>query len=97
MIPASYDIIIIAKIRNEPCGSNPAGLFLCHKGGEPMPKKPKRPCSFPGCPKLTDGWFCEEHEKLENKRYEKYDRDSAVRRRYGRAWKRIRFIEYPVE
>ena len=55
-----------------------------------MPKKPKRPCSYPGCPKLTDGRLCEEHEKLENKRYEKYDRDPAVRRRYGRAWKRIR-------
>lgn len=79
-------------------GAIPQGFFyVCHKGGEPMPKKPKRPCSFPGCPKLTDGRFCEEHEKLENKRYEKYDRDPAVRRRYGRAWKRIRFIEYPVE
>lgn len=28
-----------------------------------MPRKPKRPCSFPGCPNLTDGRFCEEHEK----------------------------------
>ena len=55
-----------------------------------MPRKPKRPCSFPGCPKLTEGRFCEEHEKQENRRYEKYDRDPAVRRRYGRAWKRIR-------
>ena len=55
-----------------------------------MPKKPKRPCSYPGCPKLTDGRFCEEHAKAEAKRYEKYDRDPAVRRRYGRAWKRIR-------
>ena len=55
-----------------------------------MPRKPKRPCSFPGCPKLTDGRFCEEHAKEEAKRYEKYDRDPAVRRRYGRAWKRIR-------
>lgn len=55
-----------------------------------MPKRPKRPCSFPGCPKLTDGRFCEEHAKEEAKRYEKYDRDPAVRRRYGRAWKRIR-------
>lgn len=45
-----------------------------------MPRKPKRPCSYPGCPKLTDGRFCEEHQKLENQRYEKY----------GRAWKRIR-------
>ena len=55
-----------------------------------MPKKPKRPCSHPGCPKLTDGRFCEEHAKAEAKRYEMYDRDPAVRKRYGRAWKRIR-------
>ena len=43
-----------------------------------MPRKPKRPCSYPGCPNLTDG------------RYEKYDRDPNTKRRYGRAWKRIR-------
>ena len=55
-----------------------------------VPTKPKRPCSYPGCPKLADGRFCEEHAKAEAKRYEKYDRDPAVRRRYGRAWKRIR-------
>ena len=55
-----------------------------------MPRKPKRPCSYPGCPNLTDGRFCPEHEKQENKRYEKYDRDPAAKRRYGRAWKRIR-------
>lgn len=46
--------------------------------------------SHPGCPELTEGRFCEKHEKEENKRYEKYDRNPAVRRRYGRAWKRIR-------
>ena len=55
-----------------------------------MPRKPKRPCSFPGCPNLTDGRFCEEHKKKENKRYERYDRNPATKRRYGRAWKRIR-------
>ncbi len=55
-----------------------------------MPYKPKKPCAWPGCQKLTDGRFCEEHQKQENARYEKYDRDPAVRRRYGRAWKRIR-------
>lgn len=55
-----------------------------------VPRKPKRPCSHPACPKLTDSRFCEEHARQENKRYEKYDRDPAVRRRYGRAWKRIR-------
>ena len=37
-----------------------------------MPYKPKRPCSYPGCPRLTSG------------------RDPASKRRYGRAWKRIR-------
>ena len=56
----------------------------------PVPSKPKRPCSHPGCPRLTNGRFCEEHAKAEAQRYEKYDRDPAVRRRYGRAWKRIR-------
>ena len=68
---------------------NPVVAFVITEG-EPMPTKPKRPCSHPGCPKLTGGRFCEEHAKEEAKRYEKYDRDPAVRRRYGRAWKRIR-------
>ena len=55
-----------------------------------MPFKPKRPCSFPGCPNLTEGRFCPEHQKRENHRYEKYDRNPETKRRYGRAWKRIR-------
>ena len=55
-----------------------------------MPRKAKHPCHHPGCPKLTEGRFCEEHQKEENKRYEKYGRDPATRKRYGRAWKRIR-------
>ena len=64
-----------------------------------MPRKPKRPCSYPGCPKLTDGRFCEEHAKVEAKRYEKYDRNPDTRRRYSRAWKRIRdryISQYPL-
>lgn len=55
-----------------------------------MPRKPKRPCSYPGCPELVDGRFCEKHAKQESRRYEKYDRDSEKRKRYGRRWKRIR-------
>lgn len=27
-----------------------------------MPYKPKRPCSWPGCPNLTHGRYCEEHQ-----------------------------------
>ena len=64
-----------------------------------MPRKPKRPCSHPGCPELTEGRYCEQHAKQENKRYEKYDRDPAVRRRYGRVWKRIRdkyVLSHPI-
>lgn len=55
-----------------------------------MPRKPKRPCSYPGCPELTDSRFCPAHEKQEAQRYEKYQRDPATRKRYGRTWKRIR-------
>ena len=55
-----------------------------------MPRKPKRPCSHPGCPALTDGRFCSAHDKQEAQRYEKYQRDPATRKRYGRTWKRIR-------
>lgn len=55
-----------------------------------MPRKPKRPCSYPGCPELTDGRFCPVHEKQEARRYEKYQRDPATKKHYGRTWKRIR-------
>lgn len=55
-----------------------------------MPYRPQRPCSHPSCPKLTDGRFCEEHAKEEAKRYERYQRDPAVKKRYGRMWKCIR-------
>ena len=66
---------------------------LCH--GEKvivnfMPYKPKRPCSHSGCPELTNGRFCEEHAKQEAARYEKYQRDPATRKRYGKTWRKIR-------
>ena len=55
-----------------------------------LPRLPKKPCKYPGCPNLTEKTYCEEHEKEMNRAYEKYGRDKAVRRKYGRAWKRIR-------
>ena len=57
-----------------------------------MPYKPKHPCAHPGCPELVEAGkrFCPEHTKEEARTYEKYGRDKAVRRRYGRAWTRIR-------
>lgn len=55
-----------------------------------MPVKPKRPCGINGCPELTNGRYCEKHEKLVAKNYERYDRDPAMRKHYGRTWRRIR-------
>jgi 5-methylcytosine-specific restriction protein A len=55
-----------------------------------MPKKPKRACQHPGCPKLTDGLYCAEHQRQATYQYNHYQRDPASNKRYGRAWKRIR-------
>ena len=55
-----------------------------------MPYKPKRGCAYPGCPNLTDGYYCEEHKKLVDDQYEKYDRPADHHRKYGNNCKRIR-------
>jgi 5-methylcytosine-specific restriction protein A len=55
-----------------------------------MPRKPKRPCSYPGCPRLTNDRYCEEHTRIVNNNYNRYERDRETSKRYNRAWKRIR-------
>lgn len=55
-----------------------------------MPRKPKHPCGYPGCPNLTEKQYCEEHASVMNRRYERYSRDPQTKKRYGRCWKRIR-------
>lgn len=55
-----------------------------------MPKRPKHPCSYPGCPNLTDTQYCEEHTAVARKQYNKYERSPDINKKYGRAWKRIR-------
>lgn len=57
---------------------------------EVMPRKPKRPCSYPGCPNLTDGQYCEEHRTQARQQYDKYERAPRTASKYGRAWHRIR-------
>ena len=54
-----------------------------------MPRKPKKPCAYPGCPNLTEKKYCPEHERLESQRYDRYQRDPAHKKRYGKAWKRM--------
>ena len=55
-----------------------------------MPHKPKKPCAWPGCPNLTDGRYCEEHEKQAARAYERYGRDPQTKKRYGAEWRKIR-------
>lgn len=57
-----------------------------------MPRKPKKPCAFQGCPQLTHGRFCETHQKKENNIYEKYQRNPETRKKYGSQWRKIREI-----
>ena len=55
-----------------------------------MPYKPKRPCSYPGCGKLTAGRYCDEHKQTAERQYNQYLRDCDTNKRYGRAWKKLR-------
>jgi len=50
-----------------------------------MPRKPMKPCRHPGCPKLTDGMYCEEHARLHAS-----DRASASVRGYNGRWEKAR-------
>ncbi len=64
-----------------------------------MPRKPKRPCSYPGCPELTNERFCASHQKRIDADYNKYGRDPASKRQYGRFWRKIRaqhLAEHPL-
>jgi len=54
-----------------------------------VPNKPAHPCAYSGCPNLTHGRFCERHSQTENARYNKYQRDPKINKRYGSAWSRI--------
>ena len=67
------------------------GFFYAQKQEVyPMPRKPKRPCAYPNCPKLTDGLYCEEHKKITSRQYEKYGRRYKRSERYGSAWQKVR-------
>ena len=56
-----------------------------------MPKRPQKPCKYPGCPKLTDGTYCTEHAHLMYQRYNKEQRDPEINARYQNdEWRQIR-------
>ena len=55
-----------------------------------MPRKPSRPCRYPGCPRLADGVYCPEHAKEMKRHYEHFARGYDSHDRYGGAWQKIR-------
>lgn len=72
-------------------GSNPlSGFCYARKEVKRVPYKPKRPCAHPGCPNLTDGQYCKEHQRKATEEYNKHERSPDVNKTYGRSWKRIR-------
>ena len=54
-----------------------------------MPRKPPKPCSYPGCPELTHERYCPRHAKKEQQQYDQR-RGTAYQRGYGSRWTRIR-------
>lgn len=50
-----------------------------------MPRKPKKPCRYPGCPNLTESAYCEEHSYL----YQT-ERAGASERGYNGRWRKAR-------
>lgn len=55
-----------------------------------MPRKPLKPCKHPGCPKLTEEFYCDDHKKVHVK-----DRANATERGYDSKWRtaRSRFLK----
>lgn len=57
-----------------------------------MPSKSKKPCAYPGCPNLTHDTYCEEHQALRHKQYDKFTRAPNHDKKYGNNWRRIRAL-----
>ena len=61
------------------------------------PRRPKKPCSTPGCPELVEAGqrFCPEHlrqERRDRDRDHDRTRPSAAKRGYDRHWQRLRVM-----
>lgn len=50
-----------------------------------MPRKPRPPCSVPGCPELTTGGRCAKHQ-----REAEQQRGTSAERGYTTLWQRVR-------
>ena len=80
--------MVLSKNMAKPSRSDPARAFPCTE--VPMPRKPRHPCGYPGCPELTERQYCPAHEKVVSSQYNRYGRTPEMKRRYNGAWPRIR-------
>lgn len=57
-----------------------------------MPKKPKRPCRYPGCSSLAEDGeqYCPAHKKRMQQHYDHFTRGYNGHKRYGSQWRKIR-------
>jgi 5-methylcytosine-specific restriction protein A len=56
-----------------------------------MPLRAKHPCAYPGCPALIRGGrYCDKHNTLASREYNKYQRAADSNKTYGRRWHSIR-------
>lgn len=67
--------------------SDHGGFLLRRKR---MPRKPKKPCRYPGCPELTDALYCSAHQKLVTSQYNRHGRSPEMKKRYNGVWPAIR-------
>ena len=81
-----------SKIKTSLEGAILRGFCFALKEVTAVPYKAKKPCAYPGCPKLTASRYCDEHAKQAAKQYNLYSRDPATSKRYSGSWKRLRAV-----
>lgn len=54
-----------------------------------MPRKPLKPCHYPGCPKLTEERYCKKHQKEIDREYNKSSRPYKKLYNFSH-WQRLR-------
>lgn len=61
------------------------------------PRKPKKPCRYPGCKELTDERYCTEHKQLMDKQYRQNERDLEAEKFYqSKEWRNLRRVKLNI-
>ncbi len=61
-----------------------------------MPRRPKRPCNYPGCPELIESRerYCPNHKKVKGEQFREPRKDTPENRFYDSvAWQRLRRLK----